>query len=279
MEEPRSRRRFTEMVARPESELDLAAASLLIACEEYPDLDVDGYLGRLDRMAEAVRGRLGDRRPSAAAEALNSLLFRDQGFKGNVDDYYDPRNSFMSDVMDRRMGIPITLCTLYMEVGRRAGLVVDGVGLPGHFIVRVGGTDDDAAVLVDPFYAGAVLSPEDCQSRLDRIYEGRLKLEDGMLARCDGKAILARMLRNLKAIYTRGGDEARALNVLELLLVVAPGSAEDLRDRGLLYAAMDCYGFAVRDLDAYLARVPGAHDADEVRRRADALRGRAARLN
>ncbi|HET7746732.1 MAG TPA: transglutaminase-like domain-containing protein [Vicinamibacteria bacterium] len=268
------------MVAGPDASVDLAAAALFIACEEYPDLDVQAYLERLDSMAADLRARLEDTRPGAAVPALNRLLFRDHGFRGNVQDYYDPRNSFLNDVMDRRTGIPISLSTVYMEVGRRAGLLVDGVGLPGHFIVRVGGAAGDGpAMLVDPFHNGVVLTRADCQRRLDRIYDGKLKLATAMLGRCDQKAILGRMLRNLKGIYTRRGDHRRALNVVELLLLVHPSSGEDLRDRGLLFAALDCYGLAARDLEAYVTRSPAAADAEELRGRAAELKRLAARLN
>ncbi len=166
--EPAARRQFADLMARPDEEVDLAQAALLIACEEYPDLDVARYLRWVDALAHEVAARLdGDPGPLEAVRALNGLLFDEEGFRGNLDDYYDPRNSFLNDVLDRRTGIPITLSTLYIEVGRRAGLAVDGIGLPGHFVVRVGGT------LVDPFHGGALLTEEDCQKRLDRIYGGK----------------------------------------------------------------------------------------------------------
>jgi regulator of sirC expression with transglutaminase-like and TPR domain len=164
-----------------------------------------------------------------------------------------------------------------MEVARRAGLRVEGVGLPGHFIVRV--RAGSHAVLIDPFHAGALLSENDCQQRLDRIFGGRLKMEQSMLAPCGRKDILERTLRNLKTIYFKQGDHPRALSAVELLLTVNPGSAEDVRDRGVLYAALDCYGLAVRDLEAFLTLVPRAPEAAEVRDQLVDLRRRAARLN
>jgi regulator of sirC expression with transglutaminase-like and TPR domain len=205
--------------------------------------------------------------------ALNGLLFEEEGFRGNLEDYYDPRNSFLNDVLDRRTGIPITLSTLYIEVGRRAGLAVDGIGLPGHFVVRVGGT------LVDPFHGGTVLSEEDCQKRLDRIYGGRLRLDDTMLAACERKTILARTLRNLKAIYTKAGDFIRALNVVELLLRVDPGSLEEMRDRGMLHASLDCYALAAGELEEYLEKTGHAPGREQVRQKAAELRALAARVN
>jgi regulator of sirC expression with transglutaminase-like and TPR domain len=272
--EPDARRQFTDLMAGPDDEVDLAQAALLMACEEYPDLDVPRYLRRVDSLARAVAARLDDAPgPLSAVRALSGLLFDEEGFRGNLEDYYDPRNSFLNDVLDRRTGIPITLSTLYIEVGRRAGLPVEGVGLPGHFVVRVKG------ILVDPFHGGAVLSEQDCQKRLDRVYGGRLRLDDSMLAPCERKAILARTLRNLKAIYTKAGDIGRALNVVELILRVEPGALEEMRDRGMLHAALDCYALAARELEEYLEKAGNAPGNEPVRQKIAELRANAARVN
>ncbi len=273
MEQPEARRQFAEIVAGPDGAVDLAQAALLIACEEYPGLDVDGYLRRVEDLAASVALRAVGGGPGARLRALHEVLFDEEGFHGNADDYYDPRNSFLNDVLDRRTGIPITLSTVYIEVGRRAGIAVDGIGLPGHFVVRAEGT------LVDPFHGGAVLSEEDCQKRLDRIYGGRLKLDDTMLAACDRKAILARTLGNLKAIYTKAGDFFRALNVVELLLRVDPKSLEEMRDRGMLHASLDCYALAARELEEYLEKSGNVPGNDQVRQKAAEMRALAARVN
>jgi regulator of sirC expression with transglutaminase-like and TPR domain len=274
--DPAARQRFSELVSRPDVDVDLAEASLLIACEEYPELDPGAYLDRLDALAETVRPRLRGG-AATAVEAMNRLLFDEEGFRGNTKEYYDPRNSFLNDVLDRRTGIPISLSTVYIEVGRRAGLTLQGVGLPGHFIVRLsaGGSD----VLVDPFYGGAVLTEADCQKRLDRIYGGKVKVQPQMLAPCDRKGILARTLRNLKAIYVKAEDHVRALRTVEMLIALNPRGIEELRDRGLLYAALDCYGLASDDLEAYLQAVPGAPEAEDLRGRIADMRKKATRLN
>jgi regulator of sirC expression with transglutaminase-like and TPR domain len=265
-------------VAGPDSTVDLAQASLLIACEEYPDLDVPRYLGRLDEMGAALRERLSEEpRPERGVMALNRYLFQEEGFRGNTEEYYDPRNSYLNEVLDRRTGIPITLSTVYMEIARRGGLEVEGVGLPGHFIVRV--RLGRHALLIDPFHGGALLSPDDCQERLDRIFGGKLKIEPRMLATCGRKAMIERMLRNLKAIHVQKKDFARALGAVELLLTLHPDGAEDVRDRGILYAALDCYALAVRDLERYLVLAPRAPEAEEIAARIAALRERAARVN
>jgi len=273
---PRSR--LEHLLARPDPEVDLAEAALLVAAEEYDGLDVRAYLARLDEMGAALRQRLDDEpRPERAIMALNHYLFQEQGFRGNNEQYYDARNSYLNEVIERRTGIPITLCTVFMEVGRRAGLEVEGVGLPGHFVVRV--HTPSRPLLVDPFHGGTLLSEKDCQERLDRIFNGKVQLEPKMLRPCRRKEMLERILRNLKAIYLRDQDKDRALRVVELLVRLQPGSAEDLRDRGVLYAALDCYAVAARDLESYLALAPGAKDAEDLRARVALLRQQAARLN
>lgn len=273
-----ARGRLEDLLTRPDREVDLAEAALLVAAEEYPGLDVRGYLARLDEMGAALRRRLDDEpRPERAIMALNHYLFQEQGFHGNSERYYDARNSYLNEVLDRRTGIPITLSTVFMEVARRAGLEVEGVGLPGHFVVRV--HTPSRPLLVDPFHGGTLLSEKDCQDRLDRIFNGKLKLEPRMLRPCRRRDMLERLLRNLKAIYLRDQDKDRALRVVDLLVRILPGSAEDLRDRGLLYAALDCYGLAARDLECYLSLAPGAQDAEKLAARVVQLRHSAARLN
>ncbi len=272
------RDRLEDILARPDREMNLAEAALLVAAEEYPDLDVRSYLVRLDEMGVALRHRLEDEpRPERAIMALNRYLFQEQGFRGNVEQYYDARNSYLNEVMDRRTGIPITLSTIFMEVARRAGLEVEGVGLPGHFVVRV--LTPLRPLLVDPFHGGMLLTEKDCQERLDRIFSGKVKLEAEMLRPCRRKDMLERILRNLKAIYLRDQDKDRALRVVDLLVRIQPGSAEDLRDRGVLYAALDCYGLAARDLESYMSLAPAAKDREDLAARVALLRQKAARLN
>lgn len=273
--EPDSRRRFGEVVAAPA--IDLAEAAFLIACEEYPDLDLPAQHGRLEELGRQARAALDPHAPRRSqAIQLASFLGAELGFRGNAENYYDPRNSFFNDVLSRRLGIPISLSVVYIEVGRRAGLPVSGVGLPGHFIVRVDGQDD---LLLDPFYGGRVVSLADCQRRLDRIFDRQVSLEPGMLMPCDERQILTRMLYNLKGIYVQAQDHWRALGAVELLLRLDPGSLDELRDRGLLYAALDCYSLAVRDLESYLARAGQAPDSPGLRETLETLRARQARVN
>jgi regulator of sirC expression with transglutaminase-like and TPR domain len=258
--------------------VDLARASLLVACDEYPELEVDPYLQRLDAMAQAVGASLAGSAEAAIA-GLNRVLFEEEGFRGNTREYYDPRNSFLNDVLDRRTGIPISLSTVYIAVGRRAGIAVHGVGLPGHFVVRVRTAGGDA--LVDPFHGGTVLTPQDCQARLDRIYGGRVRMAADMLAPCPPRSVLSRTLRNLKAIYLKADDHERALRSAELLVLLNPGAVDEIRDRGLVLAALECYALAAADLETYVQAVGSAQapETPALRARIAELRHKAARLN
>ena len=207
-------------------------------------------------MGCALRQRLEDEpRPERAVMALNRYLFQELGFRGNAEQYYDARNSYLNEVLDRRTGIPITLSTVYMEVARRGRARGRGRGA-ARALRRARPDRRPAPLLVDPFHGGTLLTEKDCQERLDRIFDGKVKLEPKMLRACKRKDMLERMLRNLKAIYLRDQDVDRALRVVDLLVRIQPGSAEDLRDRGILYAALDCYGLAARDLESYLSLAP-----------------------
>ncbi len=269
---------FARLVHRPETAIDLAEAALLIAKEEYPGLEVPSYLARLDDMAEAVRAQVGrDKDSHRLIAGLNDFLFRDQGFHGNTEDYYDPRNSFLNDVLDRRTGIPITLSTVYMEVGRRLGLRLYGAGMPGHFLVKFVARDEE--IVIDPFNGGAILSPADCQRVLDRMYEGKLAFEPRFLVTVGTRQILARMLTNLKAIYFNCREYAKALAVVDRLLILDPRAATEIRDRGLLSCQLKRYPQAMADLTRYLTLAPQAEDAKVIRDHLRSIRERVASMN
>jgi regulator of sirC expression with transglutaminase-like and TPR domain len=275
---PPCRQRFAGLVSRPETAIDLAEAALVIAQEEYPKLEVAHYLSCLDGMGAEVRARVGSvEDPHRLIAALGDYLFREQGFHGNSDDYYDPRNSFLNDVLDRRIGIPITLSAVYMEVGRRLGLRLHGVGMPGHFLVKYVGADEE--ILIDPFNGGALLSHADCQRILDRIYQGKVAFEPRFLAAVGTRQILSRMLNNLKATYFKKQDFAKALSVVERLLIIEPGSATEVRDRGLLLSQLRRYPEATADLERYLKLAPGAEDSGVICDHLRSIRQRVASLN
>lgn len=250
---------------RPEERIDLGRAALTIALGDYPDLDISRYLGRIDELAVQVSQRSG-----AEADifrliaALNYVLFKEQGFRGNRDDYYDPKNSFLNDVIDRKLGLPITLSILYMEVGQRIGLAIEGVGFPSHFLVKTKSAAEQI-IIIDPFNAGEVKSFEELQQMLDQIYRGNLRLGESLLAALPKKQILKRMLGNLKAVYGQREEPAKLLAVLDRLILLDPGSVEDIRDRGALYLRLDCYGQARDDFETYLRLAPRAQDAAAIR--------------
>ncbi|MCA1565039.1 MAG: transglutaminase-like domain-containing protein [Acidobacteria bacterium] len=272
-----ARRRFAQLVAQPEASIELAHAALLVAAEERPGLEVEHYRARLYELGLGARAAIAQAGEASAVVALNKFLFEESGFVGNHSDYYDPRNSLLSDVLDRRTGIPITLSVVYMEVGRRAGLRVEGIGLPGHFIVRAEASDE-APVLVDPFN-GKIVDADDCQERLDTIYGGQAPLADAHLQPVTTREILARLLRNLKGIYAQAGLYRRALSVIERILLVAPGALEERRDRGALLAQLGRYSEAVVDVQAYLKGARNPPDAERVTEQLKQMRLQLARLN
>ncbi len=272
-----ARRRFARLVAQPEASIELGHAALLVAAEERPGLDVEHYRARLYELGLAARSAIERAGESHAVGALNKFLFEELGFAGNQSDYYDPRNSLLSEVLDRRTGIPITLSVVYMEVGRRAGLRVEGIGLPGHFIVRAEGAGG-ASSLVDPFN-GRMIDTDDCQERLDTIYGGQAPLTDEHLQPVSTREILARLLRNLKGIYAQAGLYRRALSVIERILLVAPDALEERRDRGALLAQLGRYSEAVIDVQAYLKGARNPPDAERVAEQLKQMQLQLARLN
>ena len=274
-----ARTRFLEMIARPEGEIDLTTAALLIAEEEYPGLDVAGYRTRLDALAEEAKPRVGAAgdNPFAVIDGLNSYLFGKMGFRGNTEEYFDPRNSFLNEVLDRRRGIPITLSLIYMEVGARVGFPVEGVGFPGHFLVRH--ASEGRQILIDPFYQGQILVPDDCQRRLVATYGEEVPLEARFFEPVGKKQILARILHNLKGIYLKADDHERALGVIERLLALDPADPNLVRDRGLTHMNLSHHGRAVADLESYLRIWPAASDAPAIRKQITAICRLTATLN
>ncbi|HXG19987.1 MAG TPA: transglutaminase-like domain-containing protein [Methylomirabilota bacterium] len=262
-----ARERFAQLVNSPNDDFDLAEASLLIAQEEQPTLDVQAYLQRLDALAEAVRTRLPET-PDANAiiTQLNTFLFQEEKLTGNAGDYYDPRNSFLNEVLDRKTGIPITLSVIYMEVGRRLGLSLVGVGFPGHFLVKCTGADGDT--VLDPFHGGAVLTQEQLELRLRKMYgDGNPFLAQlpQLLAPVSKRDILVRMLRNLKGIYLQRNDFSRALQAIDRIVLVNATLAEEFRDRGAVHQRLGHVQAATQDFKRYLQMAPQAQDAAAIR--------------
>lgn len=270
-------REFAELTGRPDSRVDLARAALVIARWEYPGLDVDAYLERLDALARGVDGARRSTDPVGRLHRLREYLFVEQGFAGNREDYYDPRNSFLNDVLDRRQGIPITLSLVLMEVGKRLGLAVEGIGLPGHFIA--GARLGDSQILLDPFNAGALLTPEACEELVGRALGRKVALKPENFAGVTRRQFLARMLANLKRIYWQREAWDRVVGVIDRLLVLDPKVAGEWRDRGLAWSNMGEVRRGLVDWERYLTEFPNAADHEAVKGHLRKARQKLAQLN
>jgi regulator of sirC expression with transglutaminase-like and TPR domain len=270
---------FAVIVGKNDDSIDLVRAALAIAQTEYPALNIEQYVRRIEVLARRVRARvpdLGDIGESIAA--LNFVLFQEEGFSGNSEDYYDPRNSFLNDVLDRKLGIPITLALIYMEVARRVGFPLVGVGMPGHFLLKhydIEGRE----VIIDAFNRGVVLSAGDCAQRLDQIYSGQMPFQPEYLVAVSRRQILLRMLNNLRAIYLSARNFKKALPIVDLILAIYPRSPEDMKQRAMLRHNQGNLRGAVADLEEYLKMSPEASDADEIRQMALSLRRTLAMMN
>ena len=261
------RERFARIVNDPEEQLDLAEAALLIAKEERPDLDIEAYLRRLDELAAAVRGRLSD---SPTVDDiilnLNIQLYREEGLRGDTSTYYDPANSFLNEVLDRKTGIPITISVIYIEVARRLGLPLVGVGFPGHFLVKYVGPDGEK--VLDPFLGGIELDQQQLTAKLQTMYgeyNPYIAMIPQLLSAASKKEILIRMLRNLKGVYLQKNDFQRGLSVIDRILLIAPDMAMEIRDRGGVHHRLGHMQAALQDFQRYLQLAPNAEDAEAVR--------------
>jgi regulator of sirC expression with transglutaminase-like and TPR domain len=236
----------------------LAPAALAIARVEYPALDPSPYLQHIDRLGEAAAARVGRctaERTEERIAALSAYVYEELAFSGNRDRYEDPRNSFLNEVIDRRLGIPISLAVIYLELGRRAGVGLEGVNFPGHFLVRAPAVEGDD-IIIDPFHAGALLSEIDCRHLLRQQIGEDAAFDPALLATATRQQIIVRMLVNLKRLYVRMRSFPQARFIADLLLAVDPSAIGELRDRGLLAYHMDDFASALRDLEQYLRMMP-----------------------
>jgi regulator of sirC expression with transglutaminase-like and TPR domain len=257
-------REFRQAVDRGEERIDLGRAALTIALTDYPELDIAAYLARLDQLAVEVTNRCdtGGNADEWLA-ALNDVLFNRHGFRGNQNDYYDPKNSFLNEVIERKQGIPITLSVLYMEVAQRIGIALDGVGFPGHFLVKHAHAGGE--ILIDPFHHGEMKSRDDLRRILDGVYGGTVALRGEFFKTAGKKDILKRMLGNLKAIYLKSNNLVKLLAVLDHTIILEPSAAEEFRDRGMVYLRLELFPQARADFESYLRLAPQAKDAAAIR--------------
>ena len=265
MSRPPPRAALVRLLEGPEENATLDRCALEIAAAFNPGVDVDHYLQILDLMAEHLALRIPDRpQPDHVIDALNTYLFIDEGFSGNAETYYDPRNSFLSDVLDRRTGIPVTLSILYIEIARRLGFTFEGVGLPGHFIVRY--DHGDQSILLDPFNAGKRLSKADCEERLKSIFNPSVSLQAHHLRAIPKRRLLHRLLTNLKLIYLHAHDIDKALLSIDLCVAIDPKNPDEYRARAMLYLQLECFGQACTDFERYLELRPNADDRQRIQK-------------
>ena len=252
------RQRFAEIADLPNERIDLAEAALWIAAEEQPGLDPAPWLARLDDMAACLRPRLEPVPDELGRVGLLAGFLADEvGLRGNAEDYYDPRNSLLNEVLARGLGIPITLALVYMEVGRRAGVPLDGVGFPGHFLLR---HSLCPRLLFDPFERGRLLTEEDCRAMLDRLSGGTVAFDSRLLKPASPRHILIRMLNNLRRIYLHRGEFLRTIGALDRVLLLDPDDVGARRDRGLLSLRWGDPARGIADLECYLVLEPEAPD-------------------
>jgi regulator of sirC expression with transglutaminase-like and TPR domain len=269
-------RAWVDLVRAPEPEIDLTLGMLALARVEYPDLVVEHHVKHVDELA-ARSGTACIEDPLRALHRLREFLFDEEGFRGNAEDYYDPANSCLNQVLERKLGIPITLSVLMMEVGRRVGLRVQGVGLPGHFVVSASvGTE---SVLLDPFDGGTVLTQETAADVVARAVGRRLTLTAEHFVPVTKRQILVRMLANLKSAYVRREEWAKSLAVVERLLVVEGPPSVYVRDRGSLLIKLGDLLRGAADWERYLTAYPEAADAEKIKRELRRVRQRLAMLS
>jgi regulator of sirC expression with transglutaminase-like and TPR domain len=258
-----ARQRFVHLAALPEPQLDLVEASLVIAMEENPAVDLDRYLAQVGNWGEAVRARLeGSRNVERIVETINRLLFQEEGFHGEDDDYYDPRSALLSEALDRHAGLPITLSILYLEISRRVGIEATGMAMPGRFLVKF--TGDFGMIVVDPFDGGRILSTAELQALLDGLYGGGVRLREHHLRSFSRREILARELAQLKAAYLAQHDLHRAAASVDRLLILDDRDAFELRDRAAIAMQLHAYGQAIECLERWLALMPHAEERHRV---------------
>lgn len=258
-----SRQKFWHIAHTADHEMSidhLIEGALAIAWEEYPRMDLGHYREIFDRMVDDLQPRLAEvHYPLKVVQVINQYLFVEQGFSGNDRDYYDPRNSFITDVLDRRLGIPLSLSIIYMVIGNRLGFPIEGISFPGHFIVRP--QHPDMEIFIDPYNQGEILFPEDCANKLTQLYGQKIPLQREYLEPVSIRRILDRLLNNLKMIYLRCHEPSKALAAIERSLMLNPDVPTQWRDRGLICYQLDRYTEAKIDLNSYLQHRPYAEDS------------------
>ena len=256
------------LLSQPDEQINLAEGALLVARLEYPELKIQPQIQRISEIADEVRNRLSDdANVGEILNTLNKVLFLEQGFVGNSEHFYDPRNSFLNDVLDRKLGIPISLSILYIELGQQLGITLNGVSFPGHFLVKL--EMDEGAIVLDPYFGGISLSEEEIEERLQEFYGDKLKRRhfSGLLATTPNRDIIVRILRNLRNIYMQNQDWDKALGIADLMINQDSDKLDSIKARAYIYDALECSRPALQDYQEYLNISPEADDIQIIRGR------------
>lgn len=273
-----ARKNYFEKISHStEKEVRLAEAALRIAADEYPRLRIKSYLSLLDEWSDSLREQCSGLPVQAQMDHLNEWLFETMKFSGNEEDYYDPKNSFLNEVIDRRMGIPITLSVIYLEMAWALGLEAAGISFPGHFLVRV--MTEDRPVYVDTFHKGKIMTVDGCMQFLRDLTEGELEFQESFLLTVSKRDILARMLRNLKRIYLEAYNFPKLIRVLDKLVVLTPDAPEEVRDRGIIHYQMKAFQYAQQDFETFLSLSSEAEDTEVIRQYLEILREYRSHMN
>lgn len=270
---------FSQMIQKPEEDIQLDRAALYLAGEEYPEIDVSSHLAELDAFAEQISLRLGrvsnQAAPADLARAIARYLFDEVGFHGNQSEYYDADNSFLNRVLETRSGIPITLSLIFLEVGRRLGLRCSGVGLPGHFIVGLDGSEE----YLDPFNAGTILSAGDCRNLVHQMSGGRMEWSDDFLAAYSKHDLLFRILNNLKSVHMQSGQWAKAVGVIQRMALINPDLPSLYQEQAWCHAQQQQYRLAIKSLETYSQKANNPADAKRAKDQINGLWATLSRLN
>lgn len=257
-----------QILSASDEQINLAEAALMVARLEYPQLDIKKYLDQIQQLADEISHRLPSS-PSAGdtLNQLNQVLFVEKHFSGNHDNYYDPRNSFLNDVMDRKLGIPVSLSILYLQLGESLGLPLAGVSFPGHFLVKL--DLDDGAIILDPYYGGISLSEDDLYERLQDFYGDKVKRKDtlALLETCSKQEIVTRIMRNLRNLYMHDGDWEKALLMADMMVDFDEDKADSIKSRAAIYDKLEHGIAALNDYKAYLKIKPNTADNMKIRER------------
>lgn len=259
---------FEQFLQQPDDQINLAEGALMIARMEYPELNIESCMQEIHQLADEIRDTLSEN-PNAGETLtqLNKILFHTKGFEGNSEHYYDPKNSFLNDVLERKLGIPVSLSILYIELGKELGLPLSGVSFPGHFLVKL--DIDDGAIVLDPYFGGISLSEDDLEDRLQEFYGDKLKKSHfyGLLATCSNKNIIARILRNLRNLYMDEEKLEKALQMADHIVDLDDDKADALKARASIYDKLECSIPAVKDYKRYLKINADARDVPYIRER------------